>query len=399
MEISIGTDTDGFLSQECPSCAQWFKVRFDEGGDEPLSYCPYCGYNGQQCWYTPEQVEHIQALVLDTVVAPELKKLGRSLKRSSNGLLKVDLKSDFPKPSPPVEVDEPMTVLHFPCCNEMVKVEEAPQHFCIICGTEISMSESNSKKIFLSHKGTDKTQVRDYKETLQTLGYQPWLDEDAMPAGTSLERGLLKGMQDSCGVVFFITPSFKDEGYLATEIDYAIGEKRKKKDKFTIITLQFSGENGSIGDVPALLRKYVWKTPKTQIEALREIVRALPIEPKSIDWREGIEGIVTTPLIRSTSTELSEEAKFILKTAANSDDGRIIYISNQSSAGKTITAGNQSMIPRFDPKTVALWNGGMKDLRRCSFIEDTGHKGEIFRVTREGYEAAQTIDDSYIKVR
>jgi hypothetical protein len=66
---------------------------------------------------------------------------------------------------------------------------------------------SNSKKIFLSHKGIDKALVIDFKETLKSLGYDPWIDEDAMPAGTQLERGLLQGMKDSCGVIFFITPA------------------------------------------------------------------------------------------------------------------------------------------------------------------------------------------------
>ena len=47
-------------------------------------------------------------------------------------------------------------------------------------------------------------------ETLEELGYEPWLDDDAVPAGTLRERGLLQGMQASCAVVFFVTPSFKD---------------------------------------------------------------------------------------------------------------------------------------------------------------------------------------------
>ena len=90
-----------------------------------------------------------------------------------------------------------------------------------------------------------------------------WLDEDAMPAGTSLERGLLRGMQDSCGVVFFITPSFKDEGFLETEINDAIQEKRRKRNKFAIVTLQFVDGSGNAGDIPELLKSYVLKTPKT----------------------------------------------------------------------------------------------------------------------------------------
>jgi hypothetical protein len=147
---------------------------------------------------------------------------------------------------------------------------------------------SDSLKIFLSHKGLDKKLVTDFKETLRLLGYDPWIDEDALPAGSNLERGLLKGMQDSCGAVFFITPSFKDEGYLATEVDYAVREKRQKADKFAIVTLQFVDDNGNIGTIPELLTHYVWKKPKTHFEALREIIRALPVKVGDIDWREDI---------------------------------------------------------------------------------------------------------------
>jgi hypothetical protein len=48
-----------------------------------------------------------------------------------------------------------------------------------------------------------------------------------MSAGDDLERSLLKGMNDSCAAVFFITPNYIDDNFLATEVDYAIAEKRK----------------------------------------------------------------------------------------------------------------------------------------------------------------------------
>jgi hypothetical protein len=131
-------------------------------------------------------------------------------------------------------------------------------------------------KVFLSHKGADKPLVRQYKETLQLLGFDPWLDEDAMTAGENLERGLLNGFHQSCAAVFFITPAFSDEKYLATEVDYAIAEKRKKGDEFAIIALVFETD-GKKGSVPALLHNYVWKEPHTDLEALQEIIRALPI--------------------------------------------------------------------------------------------------------------------------
>ena len=389
MDINLPTDSDGYLSQECPSCEQLFKVCFGEGSDEPISFCPYCGYKGHDCWYTKNQIEYIQTVATNVTIGPELKKLEREMKKVSGGLLKIDMKTDIPKVGvPPIETDDKFDILRFPCCNETIKVTRHDRHFCIICGKEKDMFATDAKKVFLSHKGIDKIKVADFKNTLQLLGYDPWLDEDAMPAGTPLERALLQGMKDSCGVVFFITPSFKDEGYLETEINYAIQEKRTKGERFAIITLQFVDTEGNVGEIPELLKTYVWKKPKTSLEALREIVRALPIVNNFIDWREGIDGIVTIPKIKSTATELSAEAKIILKSAA-SGDGHILR--PKSLSEQIIQIGRKQIIPDQSPRTVALWVGGIEDLQRRRYISDVGHKGEFFQVTREGYEAADTI--------
>lgn len=131
-------------------------------------------------------------------------------------------------------------------------------------------------KIFLSHKGSDKPLVKDFALTLRLLGFEAWLDEDDMPAGTALHRGILEGFEESCAAVFFVTPRFADEKYLEREVNYAISEKTKKGTRFAIITLVF-GEGTAVGKVPNLLHEYVWKEPKTPLEALREIIRALPI--------------------------------------------------------------------------------------------------------------------------
>lgn len=151
--------------------------------------------------------------------------------------------------------------------------------------TQKNVELSMTKKIFLSHKGINKSIVEDYYNVLKELGFDPWLDKEALVAGANLERGLLKGMQESCASVFFITPDFIDESYLATEIDYAVKEKRKKGDRFSIITLVFSGQDGAKGTVPDLLERYVHKEPKNNIQALYEIIRALPIGAQQITWK------------------------------------------------------------------------------------------------------------------
>ena len=131
-------------------------------------------------------------------------------------------------------------------------------------------------KIFLSHKSINKDKVRNFKTILELLGFSPWLDEEAMSAGANLERSLQSGMTDSCAAIFFITPDYKDEKYLASEIDYAISRKRQDE-KFSIITLVFSDENEKKGVVPNLLQPYVWKEPTNDLIALAEILKALEV--------------------------------------------------------------------------------------------------------------------------
>jgi hypothetical protein len=85
--------------------------------------------------------------------------------------------------------------------------------------------------------------------------------------------------------VFFITPNYVDDGFLATEVEYAIKEKRAKGDRFAIIILDFPDSKGKSGNVPELLRQYVWKKPQSQFEALRELLKALPLELGTPDWK------------------------------------------------------------------------------------------------------------------
>lgn len=147
------------------------------------------------------------------------------------------------------------------------------------------LEEQMSKKIFLSHKGVDNPLIREYKNSLEIIGLSPWLDEDSLLAGASLERGLVDGFEQSCAAVFFITPNFVDEKYLASEIEYAIAQKRKKEDKFSIISLLLRGQNEQRGVVPKLLQPFVWKEPNSHLEGFYEIVRALPLKVDEVGWK------------------------------------------------------------------------------------------------------------------
>lgn len=116
------------------------------------------------------------------------------------------------------------------------------------------------------------------------LGFEPWLDESDMPAGTNLERGIYDGFEKSCAAVFFITENFKDEKYLASEVDYAIMQKRNKGKKFAIITLRYP----SALPVPGLLKPYIFKDVENDLDGFYQLVRALPIELGQTRWKKDV---------------------------------------------------------------------------------------------------------------
>ena len=140
VEVSFSTDTEGFVSQECPTCHWRFKVVFGQGSDEPISHCPYCSHVGKGCWWTPEQADYLAAVSGDQIVGPMLEKFAKDLNRTGRkgGLIKISAKvKRGPMPKPPHESDEPMIKVAFSCCGETVKVDRvSPSYRCVICGTE-----------------------------------------------------------------------------------------------------------------------------------------------------------------------------------------------------------------------------------------------------------------------
>ena len=141
------------------------------------------------------------------------------------------------------------------------------------------------KDIFLSHKSVDKQIVREAARSLSAIGFSPWLDEDKIRAGANLERALRDGFTRSCAAVFFVTSNFIDEGFLATEIDYALAEKREKGDRFAIVTLLLRGLDGNFGTPPKMINQYVWKEVEAG-QVIRTIVESLPIKMDRVVWRE-----------------------------------------------------------------------------------------------------------------
>ena len=90
--------------------------------------------------------------------------------------------------------------------------------------------------------------------------------------------------------------------------------------------------------------------------------------------------------------EVSDEAKAMLLEAKNDKNGHILKIRTMS--GTSIKANGQNLIPDDNSRTVAKWEHALDELVNNDFVEEHGHKGEVFAVTHKGYEYADSLREN-----
>jgi len=147
LTVSLSTDADGFVSQECPVCRRRFKVVFGEGSDRPIGHCSYCGHTGRDCWWTRQQAAYLRGVVGERVVDPMLDDFARSINRMNRAGSLVQMKASVkrnPRSRRPVEPSDSMAVVTFRCCGERIKHDGSTrQLYCVICGKLIDVASDD----------------------------------------------------------------------------------------------------------------------------------------------------------------------------------------------------------------------------------------------------------------
>jgi hypothetical protein len=184
-----------------------------------------------------------------------------------------------------VNVVPKMIIRQTPTPGDFAYLEETT--FIEIAVFQEDYDLTRSTKLFLSHKGADKAMVCHYAAILKTLGFDPWIDEEDLSWGENPDRAILEGFKNSCAAIFFITPEFKDEKWLATEIELALNEKRDKGKRFAIVAIRFKNRQGEMGVVPELLKRFLYGEPKSHLKALGGILKAIPLHVGPVTWKAG----------------------------------------------------------------------------------------------------------------
>lgn len=150
ISLRIPSDDDGFISRECPTCLGTFKAKVIDGGTI-VHFCPYCGHEGDDCWWTPDQLAYARAAAMEAL-SPEIDEMAAELESASSGLIKVTVERSTPeRPVAPIESSATEEAHSFSCCGTEAKIERhllmtsggatAPVT-CISCGTVSVLPEA-----------------------------------------------------------------------------------------------------------------------------------------------------------------------------------------------------------------------------------------------------------------
>lgn len=112
IRVELPTDENGLTGRQCPSCQQYFKLKFGTGLPVEITHCPYCGEAADTSDYlTPEQGEYAFTAALPEinrrVISPMMRDFGKSLQRSArqasrNSLIGFDVKLDYREKHVPI---------------------------------------------------------------------------------------------------------------------------------------------------------------------------------------------------------------------------------------------------------------------------------------------------------
>ena len=140
LEISIPTDSDGFILLQCPLCGEYFKLSLDDihADDVFQIWCPNCGLISDN--YLPEEVKElalrkfkneVNSMIHDSLKGIEKKTRGKFIS------LKVNKPPQKEYEFPIIPGVDTMEIQHYSCCNRKAKITTSLKligSFCPFCG-------------------------------------------------------------------------------------------------------------------------------------------------------------------------------------------------------------------------------------------------------------------------
>lgn len=87
--------------------------------------------------------------------------------------------------------------------------------------------------------------------------------------------------------------------------------------------------------------------------------------------------------------QLSKEARELLIEASRDKDGIVMKLS--VFGGMYVQTNGKKLNEQGNPRSEATWEAAVNELCEAGYLQDVGYKGEIFKLTHEGYRYADFL--------
>ena len=140
-EISIKSDSDGFILLQCSLCGEFFKLLASDLNDESTLniWCPYCGLNGKK-YYTDEVLDISMKIAkneANNIIYNSLKEKKKKTKSNKFMTFKCGKEPEKEVITPIKPRIENLEIIKYECCNTRAKIKPISIEcgsYCPLCG-------------------------------------------------------------------------------------------------------------------------------------------------------------------------------------------------------------------------------------------------------------------------
>jgi hypothetical protein len=272
--------------------------------------------------------------------------------------------------------------------------------------------------VILSWSGA---QSRKVAETLNAWlkdvlpGIKPWISTEDITKGSTWFPALLGRLEAARLCIICVTPENLRSPWLYFEAGAIAGKSTDTRVCSYLIgveSAQLSG--GPLGHFQATVadKADTWKLVRDinkhlQRGAHDEMLLEGNFEVKWPRLKQPLDAVLAsykdTPVHEVPESEalraiyqLGREAISLLVEAASDRQGVIVFA--RTMQGTHIQTNSKELANPQDARSVALWQGAIRQLLHHGLLENRGSKGEVFGVTAEGYRVADELRTKGIAV-
>jgi len=274
-----------------------------------------------------------------------------------------------------------------------------------------------SHDVFISHASEDKGYCGPLVEALEKAGILVWFDKTALKWGDDLRSTIDRGLSNCrYGIVIFSKAFLKRKKWTEYELSSLfalekVGEKR-------ILPIWHGVTHDDLLEYSAGLADRLAKVSSSDsfediVDSLREMLgRAAPDALREVNGTAKVETSEGHERIRSnakhtitvahanyraeilgsplyTSDDLSVK-EIELLWCASKEPGDILH--NITLDGESIRVNGRQFLAGVDARTGAEWVAAFRKLEKRGYVEPLSYDGDFFRVTGDGYQAADALE-------